>query len=129
MRSNIKYNEMTINITISCRLDVVSFIWKKLEYYNNDEFREFNEEQLNTLFVDKEYTIKEEANKDECSSQEAASMTFGPSTLKEHMQNILEFEKVHRPTRIWFGSVDESHVYYEGLRENGDGSFSIVWGS
>lgn len=120
---------MTVEIYISCRLDTDTFTWKNLGFFYGSELIKFDEEQLNTLFIDKEYTIKEEAYKDEDVSQGFISMTFRPSTLKEHMQNILAFERVHRPTRIWFGSIDESHVYYEGLRKTEDGSFKIVWGS
>lgn len=38
-------------------------------------------------------------------------------------------EKKQRPKTNWFGDIDSSHVFFEGLYHNSDGSYSACWGS
>ena len=49
-------------------------------------------------------------------------------TLAEVVQNIIDFETARRPLTVWFGGVDKHHVFFEGLKEDGE-AYSISWGS
>lgn len=53
----------------------------------------------------------------------------GYFTIQEMVDMVVEFEKVDRPKTRWFGGIDAHHVFFEGLRKQKDGSYSVCWGS
>ena len=42
----------------------------------------------------------------------------GLFTIKEMVDNIVDFEKRDRPSTKWFGGIDCHHTYYEGIFPN-----------
>tara|TARA_B100000085_G_C18562441_1_gene520148 strand:+ start:663 stop:1214 length:552 start_codon:yes stop_codon:yes gene_type:complete len=42
----------------------------------------------------------------------------GLFTIKEMVDNIVDFEKLDRPSTKWFGGIDCHHTYYEGIFPN-----------
>ena len=52
-------------------------------------------------------------------------------TVAELLDAVEETERQTRGETAWFGGVDVSHVFYEGIcpAEAGDGSWQILWGS
>ena len=49
-------------------------------------------------------------------------------TCKELINKIVNFEKIDRPKTEWFGGVDTSHVFFEGLNSTACLTY-ISWGS
>ena len=52
-------------------------------------------------------------------------------TVRQLLAAVEETERQTRDRSEWFGGVDVSHVYFEGVHpaESGDGSWQTCWGS
>ena len=72
-----------------------------------------------TLVLESENTTRQIYNNDK-----------GFFTVAEVVAHIVEFERIDRPKTEWFGGIDCSHVFFEGIRLNSDGdAYRILWGS
>ena len=78
----------------------------KMTVYNNSEIR------LKDMIV-REYKAK---NREKFS-------------LEELVDIIKRFESENRPKTDWFGEIDRTHRYFEGLQENHDGTYTPRWAS
>ena len=64
------------------------------------------------------------------STEQVYHATKGYFTIAETRANIIAFETLHRPKTKWQGSIDQHHVFFEGLHLNPDGkTFRATWGS
>ena len=52
----------------------------------------------------------------------------GYFTVRELVDNIVEFEKEDRLASDWFGGVDTHHRFFEGIYKDKD-AYRICWGS
>jgi hypothetical protein len=50
-------------------------------------------------------------------------------TVRDVLRAVEETERTTRATSDWSGGVDVHHVYFEGVHRQGDGTWSIHWGS
>lgn len=50
-------------------------------------------------------------------------------TVRELVDAIIATERATRGMSEWFGGIDVHHVYFEGIDEEDDGSWTISWGS
>ena len=50
-------------------------------------------------------------------------------TYQDIYDIVLDFEKKNRINSTWLGGIDIYHVFFEGLHQNKDKTFSIFWGS
>lgn len=54
----------------------------------------------------------------------------GYFTVAEVVEAIEDVESIDRPKTEWFGDIDSSHVFFDGLKLNRAGdAYSIYWGS
>ena len=70
------------------------------------------------------------------SSRKRMRMSFptdeetGSFTVRQVLDNVLDFERAVRPHTEWFGGVDVGHVFFDGLvRDEATGRYSVRWGS
>ena len=117
------YNETS---SPTAKIESIKLIQEK---YDNDlgEFRKYTDEELNSIaFNSSEITLQSVLQGDmEKVTHKAPNGYF---TVGQLLDAILETEKQSRPKSDWFGGIDTSHIYLEGLSMEGD-VFKIWWGS
>jgi len=63
-----------------------------------------------------------------CDFKKTYKTDKGYFTIKEIIENIINFEKKVREKNPWLGCIDTHHNFFEGLFENNN-KFEIAWGS
>ena len=101
------------------------------EVYENDDVRPLTDEELKLkVFEAPTIRLRGEADHPDAVVEHAAPDGRG-FTVRQLLTAVEETERQTRGRSEWFGGVDISHVYFEGLEpaETGDGSWQILWGS
>ena len=96
---------------------------------DNDDIPKVTEEELASVAYGRpEITLSS-------SGHSQLKMTFKAPSGQQHfsvrdlLDAICEFEAEDRVQYDWFGGIDVHHVFYEGMTQKSDGSWTAWWGS
>jgi hypothetical protein len=98
------------------------------EVYNTatETFRDLTADELNSVaFRGSEIRLRGDG--DRVVSHKAPNGAF--FTVRELLLAVEETERQTRNDSEWLGGVDVHHIFFEGIREEPDGTWFIRWGS
>lgn len=106
--------------------EIVSINYSDVRLYNEEKqkFDYLLEDDLNQPgYYGNEITFQEsyvdnETKKIIVDNKKTFRNDKGLFTIKEMIKNIVDFEKIARPSKKWFGGIDCHHTYYEGVYPN-----------
>jgi hypothetical protein len=94
--------------------------------YDRGTFRElFPEEWTSVAYHAPTITLVSE----KCPAETFRATNGRNFSVEELVDVLVKWEQRDRRVSLWFGRVDRSHIYFEGLRDEGDGVWSVKWGS
>jgi hypothetical protein len=98
----------------------------KAQVFEGDDFRPLTEEELErVVWQGPEIQLVGESG-GEVSHRAPNGESF---TVRDVLAAVEETERQTRESSEWFGGVDVHHIFFEGLEQEGDNRWQIVWGS
>ncbi len=104
----------------------IKSLWLEMKVWEDDEMRPLTEEEATTVALRKARVRLRGLTREAVFHEAPNGKDF---TVRELWIAVEETERQTRSTSKWFGGIDVHHIYFEGLRLEEDGSYSIEWGS
>ncbi|MFE3798331.1 hypothetical protein [Nocardia tengchongensis] len=95
------------------------------EVFQHDSFRDLTAEEFDRVVL--ESTMLNLQGEGEPVAHRSPNDKW--FTVRDLVAAIAETERRTRPQSQWFGGIDVHHVFFEGIEQQEDGTWRILWGS